>query len=286
MPPVLIPAIVRFHRIAPLEVVPGVQVLVAKKFEHVAAKGIGARFRREIDHAAIEPPELGRRAVALDLELLDGVDDRIVRELPRLGLQHGDAVEEILIGSRSPAVDARQEGVRRQRDARSNGREHDEQAAVQRQLHHLLVLDDGPEARGLRPHDRRVEGHDRHLFSNVSDAEIEIDPRLFTGRDANALAAHGLEPRELDVEPVLAGRQARGGVNAVARGHHYSLQVRPCLRDRDRRAGNGSPGLIVHKTGDLAGSRLGMCGRRPHTCDKPQARACPTPTFEHPDPLA
>ena len=47
--------------------------------------GIGARLRREIDHAAIEPPELGRRAVALDLELLDGVDDRIVRELPGSG---------------------------------------------------------------------------------------------------------------------------------------------------------------------------------------------------------
>ena len=224
-------------------------------------KDIGARLRREIDHAAIEPPELGRRAVALDLELLDGVDDRIVRELPRLGLQHGDAVEEILVRSRSPAVDARQDGVRRQGDARRDGGEHDEQAAVQRQLHDLLVLDDRPEARGLRSHNRRV-CDDRHLFSNVSDAEIEIDARFFTGREANALAAHGFETCELDIEPVLAGRQARGGVDTIARGHHHSLQIRPCLRDRDGRAGNGSPDLIVHHAGDLAGSRLSICGRR------------------------
>ena len=106
-----------------------------------------------------------------------------------------------------PAVDARQDGIRRQRDARSDGGEHDEQAAVQRQLHDLLVLDDRAEARGLRSHDRRV-CDDRHLFSNVSDAEVEIDARLFTGREPDAFAAHGLERSELDIEAVLAGRQA------------------------------------------------------------------------------
>ncbi len=236
-------------------------MLVAKEFEHVAVKGIGARFRREIDHAAIEPPEFGRRAVALDLELLDGVDDRIVRELPRLGLQHGDAVEEILVRSRSPAVDARQDGIRRQGDARRDGGEHDEQAAVQRQPHDLLVLDDGPEACGLRSHNRRVADH-CHLFLNASDREIEIDARLLTRRQANALAAHGLEPRQLDIEAVFAWCQAGRGVHAIASGDDHSLQIRPCFGDGDRRAGNGGPSLILHKTGDFAGSRLSICRRR------------------------
>ena len=45
-----------------------------------------------------------------------------------------------------------------------------------------------------------ASGDDRHLFSNVSDAEIEIDARLLTGRQANALAAHGFEAGELDIE--------------------------------------------------------------------------------------
>ena len=144
-------------------------------------------------------------------------------------------------------------------------REHDEQAAVQRQLHDLLVLDDRPEARGLRSHDRRV-CDDRHLFANVADAEIEIDARLLAGRQADALAAHGLEAGELDVEAVFAGRQARGRVDAVAGGHDHSLPIRACFGDGDGRAGNGGPGLILHDAGDLAGTGLGMLrATRRHT---------------------
>ena len=124
-----------------------------------------------------------------------------------------------------PAVDARQDGIRRQGDARSDGGEHDEQAAVQRQLHDLLVLDDRPEARRLRSHDRRV-GDDGHLFANVSDAEIEVDARLLTGRQTDALAAHGFEARKLDIEAVLARRQARRGVDAIATRDDHSLQIR------------------------------------------------------------
>ena len=244
-------------------------MLVAKKFEHVAVKGIAARLGREIDHAAIEPPEFGRRAVALDLELLDGVDHRVVRDLPRLRLQHGDAVEEIFVRSRSPAVDARQDGIRRKRNARDDGGEHDEQAAVQRQLHDLLVLDDRSEARGLRSHDRRV-CDDRHLFSNVSDTEIEIDARLLTGRETDAFAAQGLEARELDIEAVLARSQAGHRVHAIAGGDNHTLQIRPCFGDGDRRAGNGRPSLILHEAGDFAGSRL-RTGRHhrgaAHACD-------------------
>ena len=231
-------------------------------------KGIGARFRGEIDHAAIEPAELGRRAVALDLELLDGVDDRVVRELPGLRLQHGDAVEEILVRSRPPAVDAGQDGIRRQGDARGDGGEHDEQAAVQRQLHDLLVLDHRSEARGLRSHDRRISD-DRHLFSNIADAEVEIDACLFASRETNALAPHGLEPRELDVEAVLAGRQARSRVDAIASGDGDSLQIRPCFGDGNRRAGNGRPSLIFHNAGDLARTRLSTGWQH---ADKPRER--------------
>ena len=243
-------------------------MLVAEEFEHVAAKGIGSRLRREIDHAAIETPELGRRTVALDLELLDGVDDRVVRHLPRLGLEHGDAVEEIFVRSRSPTVDARQDGVRRQGHAGDDGGQHDEQAAVQRQLHDLFVLDDRPETRGLRPHDRRITDHG-HQFPDIADAEVEIDADLFAGRQANALASHGLEPGKLDVEPVMAGRQARGGVDAIPGGHGYPLNAGSCLGDGNGGAGDGRPGLIFHPAGDLAGTRLGT--GRPHA-DTPRAR--------------
>jgi hypothetical protein len=189
----LIPAVFRFHRIAALEIVPRIQVLAAKEFEHIAVKGIAARRGREIHHTAIEASEFGRWAVALDLELVDGVDHREVRHLPRLRLEHGDAVEQILVRSRSSPIDAGQHGIGRQSDSRNDGGEHDEEAAIQRQPHDLLVLDDCPEAGGLRSHDGRVRGHG-HLFLNASNREIEIDARLFTGREADAFAAHGLEP--------------------------------------------------------------------------------------------
>ena len=63
---------------------------------------------------------------------------------------------------------------------RRDGGEHDEQATVQRQLHDLFVLDDGPEARGLDSHHRGI-CDDRHLFLNASDAEIEIDACFLAG---------------------------------------------------------------------------------------------------------
>ena len=264
---VLIPAVVRFHRIAGLEVVPGVQVFVAEEFEHVAVIGVAAGLGCEIDHAAIEAPEFGRWAIALDFELLDGVDHRVVRDLARLRLQDRNAVEEIFVRSRSAAIDARQDGIRRQGDARNDGSQHDEQTAVQRQLHDLLVLDDRPEARGLRSHDRRI-ADDRHLFLNTADAEVKIDSCLFASRETNTLAPHGFEPRELDVEAVVAGRQARGGVDAIATGNGDSRKVRPYVGDGNRRAGNGRPGLIFHKAGDLARTRLSTGWQ--HT-DKPRA---------------
>ena len=194
-------------------------------------------------------------AIALDLELLDSVDYRVVRHLPRLRLQHGDTVEQIFVGSRSPAVDARQDGIRRQYDARDDGGQHDEQTSVQRQLHDLLILDDRPEARGLHSHNRRV-CDDRHLLSNVSDTEIEIDARLFARRETDAFVAKGLESRELKVEAVRARSEAGHGVDAIASGDDHSLQIHPRFRDRNRRAGNGSPSRILHKTGDFAGSCL------------------------------
>ena len=83
-------------------------------------------------------------------------------------------------------------------------------------------------------------------------------PRLLTGRQTNALAAHGPEPGQLDIEAVFARRQADHGVQAIAGGRRHSLAIRPGFRDGDRRARNGGSRLIFHETGDLAGGRLGM----------------------------
>ncbi len=252
---VLMPAVVRLHRVARLEVVGGVEVFITEELEEVAANRIAARLRREIDHPTIEPSEFGGRAVALDLELLDRVDHRVVGHLSRLRLQHRNAVEEIFIGSRSASVDARQDGIGRQRDARNDGGEHDEEAAVQRQLHHLLVLNDGPEACGLASRDRRI-GNDRHLLANITDAEVEVDSRLFAGLEANAGAPDGLESGELDVETVFAGRQACGGVDAIDGRNGDPPSIRSRVGDGDGGPWHGRAGLVSDDAGDCRGRGL------------------------------
>jgi hypothetical protein len=185
----LVPAVIRLHWVGSLKVVSGVQVLVAEELEQIAVERVGPGLGGEVDHAAIEPAELGGWAVTLDLELLNRIDDRVVRDLPGLWLEDRDAVEEVLVGARPAAVDPRQHRVRRQCHARHDAGEHDEQASVQRQLHYLLVFDHRAEASGFGPHDRRVLGHDGHLFLNVADAEPEIDAGLFSGRESDAFAA-------------------------------------------------------------------------------------------------
>jgi len=142
--------------------------------------------------AAIEAAEFGRRAVAFDLELLDRVDDRIDRDLSRFRLQHRDAVEQVLVGPRPAAVDARQQRVRRQRNTRRDAGQRDERAAVQRYLRHLLVADAGAEAAGFSADDRRVGG-DGHLFADAADAELEINARLLARREMNACATYRFE---------------------------------------------------------------------------------------------
>ena len=61
-------------------------------------------------------------------------------------------------------------------------------AAVQRQLHDLLVLDDVAEAGGFGAQHRGIGG-DGHLLADVADGEIEIDPRFFSRRQVNTRRA-------------------------------------------------------------------------------------------------
>ena len=229
---------------------------MAQEVEAGAMKRVRPRLRRQVHDAAVETAELGRRAVALDLELLDRVDDRIDRHLPRLRLQHRDAVEQVLVGSRPAAVDARQQRVGRQRDPGGQAGERDEGAAVQRQLHHLLVTDDGAEAGGLGAEDRRL-CRDGELLADVADGQIEIDARLLAGRQVDAGTAHRLEAGEHDVDAVLAGRQARRRVDAVAAGDHDPPAIGADLGHRERRAGDRASGGILHQAGDFTGGELG-----------------------------
>jgi hypothetical protein len=81
---------------------------VAEELESGSVEGVAAGLGGQVDDAAIEAAELGGRAVAFDLELLNRIDVGEERHLAGLRLQDGDAVEEILVGPRTSAIDARE----------------------------------------------------------------------------------------------------------------------------------------------------------------------------------
>ena len=140
----LIAAKLRLDRVGRREEVPRIQRFVSKELKGGAVKRVAPGLGGQVHHTAVEAPELGWRTVGFDLELLNGVDVRKECHLPRLGLQHGDAVEQVFVGPGPSAVDARQRsrGRRRQRHAGHQTREGDEAPAVERQVDDLSVVDD------------------------------------------------------------------------------------------------------------------------------------------------
>ncbi len=131
------------------EEVARVQVFVAEELVQAAVEHVGAGARGHVDDSAVEAAELGGHVVGLDGELLDIVDYREEDHLAGLGLQRGDAVEQILVGARTAPVDARQQGAGRKLHARSQLREVDEVARVERDREHRGAGDVGLDVAGL-----------------------------------------------------------------------------------------------------------------------------------------
>ena len=77
------------------------------------------------------------------LNSLNRVDVRKKRDLPWLGLQHRNAVEQILVYARSTAVDTQRDefGGRATPGTKPRG---DEAATIQRQRENLVIIDDLP----------------------------------------------------------------------------------------------------------------------------------------------
>ena len=111
----LIAAVLRLCGAGRREIVPRVQRLVTEELEAASMETVAAGLRGQVDDATVEPSEFRRRAVALDLEFLDRVDDRKERHLTGLRLKDGNTVEQVLVRSRPSAVDPGQLGVRGQR---------------------------------------------------------------------------------------------------------------------------------------------------------------------------
>ena len=216
----LVAAKLGLDRIGGGKEIPRVQRFVPKELERGASKCIGPRLCRQVDHATVEAAELRGRTIALDLELLNRVDVWKERHLPGLRLQHRNPVEEVFVGARPAAVDARQRrrGRRRHRHARHEAREGDEAPAVEREIDDPAVIDDMAKTRGLAKH-RRIRRHgDR--FRNAAERELHIQPNGFAGRELDAFASQRPEPAQFDPNLIDARGKAGHHIHTVRATRH------------------------------------------------------------------
>ena len=222
-------------------------------------KDVRTRLGGEVDDPAVETAELGGWTVAFDLELLNRVDNRKERHLTRLRLQYRDAVEEVLVRPRAPAVDARKLRIGGEGDPWGERRQRDERAPVQRQLQDLLMPDDGPEACSLASKGRRVARHG-HGFREAANGKLEIDADRVAGRDLNTVANQRPKAGDLHAHSVDAWWKSRRGVYAGRARHDRPRDTSLDRRHRDGRVAHDRPGLVAHDAGQRAGARL--CERR------------------------
>ena len=91
----------------------------------------------------------------------------------------------------------------------SERRQRDEAAAVERQLDDLLVVDDLPEAGRLRCGGCGASAVDGHLSLTLPTASSKSTRTFSPVATCTPSALDRLEPGQLDVDAVHAGRQAR-----------------------------------------------------------------------------
>jgi hypothetical protein len=209
----------------------------------------------QVHDTAIEPPEFCRWAVGFDLEFLDRVDVRKERHLSRLGLQHRDPVEQILVRARPAAVDARQRRAGRQRHSRRQPSQRNEAAAIQRQVYNLSVIYHLTESGTGAAKERRVGGdHDR--VGEAADLESEVQPHRFAGRQLKAIAAQRTKSVQRDGQPIGARGEGRHHVAAVFARDRRSRKP-GCDRDHGHDgAGQNGAILVGHRPDQAACSHL------------------------------
>ena len=197
-----------------VEVVAGVEGVVAVELVDAAVEGVGAGLRDDVDLPARAPPELGAVGVRLDAELAHGLraeggpgraPRRAVREVV-----HERAVEEVHVRARVLAVDARGQAVGDHRPPLAI-REGDDPglqegevgvvAAVQGKVANRLRRDEVAELAGAGAHGRDLLG----------DGDLVLGP----AQDEGQVEDHGLADHEPDAGPDEGAEPVEGRVHLV-----------------------------------------------------------------------
>ena len=258
-----------------------IQRFVPEELEHAAAKRVAAGFGRQIDDAAVEASELRGRTIGLDLELLDRVDVREEGDLSGLGLQDGDAVEQVFVRARPSAVDARQRRrrCRGQRHSWHQARERHEAPPVERQIDDLPVVDDVAESRRRAAEERRV-GRDGDGVGQAAELQLQIEAHGLAGRETDALPGQRPEAGQLDAHQIGSGRQPLDDETAGLARDGRPRQAGAHGDHRNGRASHRSARRVHDITGQRGSANLGP-GRHGAHRRQPQPHACHTPASDH-----
>ena len=116
-------------------------------------------------------------------------------------------------------------------------------AAVERQFHHALTLNDVAQSLRGRVHERSALADDDGLNCRA-DLELDVDGRSLVRQQGHALLHRLLESRSFDGERVLRRPQVRDDVLPARIGKDVTRKARPCFRGRNFRAGNDGTGRI------------------------------------------
>jgi hypothetical protein len=250
------------------EVVRGVQRVVAPEVEGAAVERVLAAAGDDVDLRARGLAELGAVAVAMDLELLDGLDrgvdeDRAVAadvvvvgavDRPHVGVDRApgdgevDAAHEALVGD----VEARL-GLA---DAGHQQRELDEVAAVERQLADLLAGDEAGDVAALGLH-LDGGGLDADRLRHAARLELDVLGAHVGHVEQEALVEGALESGVAHLDLVAADGEVGEGVGpdrarerALRQTGVFALQGD--LRPRDHR-----PRGVRHRPAQRGAGALG-----------------------------
>ncbi len=253
--------------IEPLEVLPGVQRIIAEVKEEVAVERIRAAPGHDVHDAARGFAELGRKRAGQYLELpdrflaerrTDGADNRVVVVEP----VHGDVVRARALAGKREARGARRALLRRAigRHPRRQQREADEIAAVDREPVDLILSDDARDRRSLRIDDGGFHCH-VHRFLAARDVQRQAHVDQAPQREHDALEGSRQKPLQLGPNVVPAGRQRRNHEVAALVGHGASNVVRVDVLRRNRGAGQHRGRLIDDCPRQIRRRRAGLPGR-------------------------
>ena len=92
---ILIPAELGLSLAHGSKIVSGIQTFIAKELVNAAVKPIGSASRGKVDYSSVEPAELGRNPVGLDVEFLNRIDNREKHDLSWFWVQSTDSVEQV-----------------------------------------------------------------------------------------------------------------------------------------------------------------------------------------------